>query len=191
MRAWKVAVPIAAIASLVSCSPQSYEDCVLEALEGGVQGDVAAGLIAQACRDKFPIGANDKQLSSSQKANLTGRGGPVGGSWSGSLYNGNQDVTVTEVEIRVTTTIGGEETARSYRAVVHVSPFATEPMIFTIDYGKGRVFHTPMGHADYSMKCVGFIVTLQRGAEWAATGKVTQKIPDDFPTADKVSVRKL
>ena len=25
-----------------------------------------------------------------------------------------------------------------------------EPMIFTIDYGKGRVFHTPMGHAEYS-----------------------------------------
>ena len=25
-----------------------------------------------------------------------------------------------------------------------------EPMIFTIGYGKGRVFHTPMGHAEYS-----------------------------------------
>jgi type 1 glutamine amidotransferase len=62
-----------------------------------------------------------------------------------------------------------------------------EPMIFTIDYGKGRVFHTPMGHADYSMKCVGFITTLQRGTEWTATGKVTLPIPDDFPTADKVS----
>jgi len=34
-------------------------------------------------------------------------------------------------------------------------------------------------------------VTLQRGAEWAATGKVTQKVPDDFPTADKVSIRKV
>jgi type 1 glutamine amidotransferase len=64
-----------------------------------------------------------------------------------------------------------------------------EPMMMTIDYGKGRVFHTPMGHADYSMKCVGFIVTLQRGAEWAATGKVTQAIPDDFPTRDKTSSR--
>lgn len=36
-----------------------------------------------------------------------------------------------------------------------------EPMIMTIQYGKGRVFHTPMGHADYSMKCVGFITTFQ------------------------------
>jgi type 1 glutamine amidotransferase len=66
---------------------------------------------------------------------------------------------------------------------------AHEPMIFTIDYGKGRVFHTPMGHANYSLKCVGFITTLQRGAEWAATGKVTQKVPEDFPSKDKTSSR--
>ncbi len=66
-----------------------------------------------------------------------------------------------------------------------------EPMMFTVDYGKGHVFQTPLGHTDYSMECVGFIITFQRAAEWAATGKVTQtKIPDDFPTADKVSQRK-
>lgn len=66
-----------------------------------------------------------------------------------------------------------------------------EPMIFTVEYGKGRVFHTPMGHAEYSQECVGFIATLQRGTEWAATGKVTQEIPSDFPTADKESARKF
>jgi len=66
-----------------------------------------------------------------------------------------------------------------------------EPMIFTIDYGKGRVFHTPMGHGNDSQECVGFITTLQRGAAWAATGKVTLPIPDDFPTADKLSQRKF
>lgn len=66
-----------------------------------------------------------------------------------------------------------------------------EPMIFTVEYGKGRVFHTPMGHGNDSQECVGFITTLQRGAEWAATGKVTTKIPSDFPTADKVSSRKF
>ncbi len=64
-----------------------------------------------------------------------------------------------------------------------------EPMIFTVQLGEGRVFHTPMGHADYSMRCVGFLTTLLRGAEWAATGQVTQAIPDDFPTADEVRSR--
>ena len=43
-----------------------------------------------------------------------------------------------------------------------------EPMIMTIDYGKGRVFHTPMGHADYSMECVGYITTFVRGTQWCA-----------------------
>ena len=66
-----------------------------------------------------------------------------------------------------------------------------EPMLFTINYGKGRVFHTPMGHAEYSQECVGFITTLQRGTEWAATGKVALPIPADFPSADKVSSRKF
>jgi len=66
-----------------------------------------------------------------------------------------------------------------------------EPMIMTIEYGKGRVFHTPMGHGNYSQECVGFIATFKRGAEWAATGKVTQELPSDFPTADDVKSRKF
>jgi uncharacterized protein len=66
-----------------------------------------------------------------------------------------------------------------------------EPMIITIDYGKGRVFHTPMGHGNDSEECVGFITTLVRGTEWAATGKVTLPIPSDFPTAGKTSQRKF
>ena len=41
----------------------------------------------------------------------------------------------------------------------------------------------------WHVACAGFAVTLQRGTEWAATGKVTQKIPADFPTAEKTSVR--
>lgn len=65
-----------------------------------------------------------------------------------------------------------------------------EPMLITLDYGKGRVFHTPMGHADYSVECVGFIVSLNRGVEWAATGQVSQtELPDDFPTAEQSSKR--
>jgi type 1 glutamine amidotransferase len=61
-----------------------------------------------------------------------------------------------------------------------------EPMIWTMMYGKGRVFHTPMGHDLDGMRCIGFVTTLLRGTEWAATGKVTIPIPDNFPK-DKVS----
>ncbi len=65
-----------------------------------------------------------------------------------------------------------------------------EPMLMTIRYGKGRVFHTTLGHDVAAMQCVGFITTLQRGTEWAASGKVTVKVPKDFPTATASSVRK-
>ncbi|HIJ70442.1 MAG TPA: hypothetical protein HPP87_03660 [Planctomycetes bacterium] len=70
-----------------------------------------------------------------------------------------------------------------------------EPILFTVGYGKGRAFNTALGHASEpplnAIECVGFITTFQRGAEWAATGNVTQPIPQDFPTATKVSIRKL
>ena len=71
-----------------------------------------------------------------------------------------------------------------------------EPMLMALSYGKGRVFHTTLGHVGPketppypSLSCIGFITTLQRGAEWAATGKVNQTVPKDFPTADRISVR--
>src|SRR5262249_41455438 len=62
-----------------------------------------------------------------------------------------------------------------------------EPMIWTVAYGKGRVFHTPMGHDAEAIRCVGFVATVQRGTEWAATGKVTLPLPDNFPGPDKPS----
>lgn len=71
-----------------------------------------------------------------------------------------------------------------------------EPLVFTVDYGKARIFHIMLGHCgptledNPAMQCVGFQTLMLRGAEWAATGKVTQKVPDDFPTAEAVSLRK-
>lgn len=66
-----------------------------------------------------------------------------------------------------------------------------EPVLFTISFGEGRIFHTVLGHAGSeektpAMKCAGFITTLQRGAEWAATGTVTLAIPENLPNAASV-----
>jgi type 1 glutamine amidotransferase len=66
-----------------------------------------------------------------------------------------------------------------------------EPMLMLVDYKKGRVFHTTLGHDDYSIESVGFIISFLRGTEWAATGKVTIPIPEDFPTADNSTSRKF
>ncbi|MEM8765682.1 MAG: ThuA domain-containing protein [Bacteroidota bacterium] len=56
------------------------------------------------------------------------------------------------------------------------------PVLMVVDYGKGRVFHTTLGHDTEAFENVGFITSFLRGVEWAATGKVTLVIPKDFPT---------
>jgi type 1 glutamine amidotransferase len=64
-----------------------------------------------------------------------------------------------------------------------------EPQLMVLSFGKGRIFHTTFGHDLVALSSVDFVVTLQRGVEWAATGNVTQKVPATFPTADTVSYR--
>jgi uncharacterized protein len=64
-----------------------------------------------------------------------------------------------------------------------------EPQLMVLRYGQGRVFHTTLGHDVTGISSMDFVVTLQRGTEWAATGSVTQKVPATFPTADTVSYR--
>jgi type 1 glutamine amidotransferase len=64
-----------------------------------------------------------------------------------------------------------------------------QPMLMAIDYGQGRCFHTTLGHDTPAFEGVGFITTFTRGCEWAASGKVTQNVPSDFPTAEAVSSR--
>lgn len=56
----------------------------------------------------------------------------------------------------------------------------SEPMALTLEYGKGRIFHTPLGHvwpgsADQraSINDPQFKILVARGTEWAATGAVT------------------
>lgn len=80
-----------------------------------------------------------------------------------------------------------------------------EPIAWTTNYGKGRVFVTVLGHVmkeefknainginscenkNEAIYSVGFQTLFARGAEWAATGKVTTKIPDNFPSEKESS----
>ena len=73
-----------------------------------------------------------------------------------------------------------------------------EPMTWEVKYGQGRVVVTSMGHlwggdtragrVD-SLQCVGFQTVLNRSCEYAATGKVTLPVPQNFPGPDKVSLK--
>lgn len=54
------------------------------------------------------------------------------------------------------------------------------PMLWTLDYGKGKIFVTALGHDAPAIKTPAFIVTFTRGAEWAATGQVTLPVPPEM-----------
>lgn len=55
-----------------------------------------------------------------------------------------------------------------------------EPLIWTVNYGLGRVFQTALGHDVKAMQSAGFRLTLARGTEWAATDTVTIPVPPDL-----------
>jgi uncharacterized protein len=59
-------------------------------------------------------------------------------------------------------------------------PGKDEPMLWTLQYGQGRVFATMLGHDAPAVNTPAFVTTFTRGAEWAATGNVTLPIPADM-----------
>jgi hypothetical protein len=82
--------------------------------------------------------------------------------------------------------IATDELYRSFRLLPGVRVLATafddpklggtgkdEPILWTLSCGKGRVFHTALGHNLAAIQETGFMSTFARGTEWAATGKVT------------------
>ncbi|MGQ1788390.1 DUF6807 family protein [Saccharicrinis sp. GN24d3] len=66
-----------------------------------------------------------------------------------------------------------------------------EPVMFEGKLGKGRTFFLVLGHDVKSMRNLGFKTLLQRGSEWAATGKVKQKLPHELTLKRKTSENKL
>jgi type 1 glutamine amidotransferase len=57
------------------------------------------------------------------------------------------------------------------------------PLVWTNRYGEGRVFATGIGHGPEAVSHSSFQGLFTRGAEWAATGKVTLELPEGFGEA--------
>nr|PZN65319.1 MAG: trehalose utilization [Pseudomonadota bacterium] len=64
-----------------------------------------------------------------------------------------------------------------------------EPQLLVVSYGRGRVFHTTLGHDPVGLASADFVVTFQRGTEWAASGEVTLRVPAGFPGTDQPLLR--
>lgn len=196
---------------------QNWPVAINEALEYRLKTGKIGLVIVHAANNAFGgwkeynrmIGMGWRGASGGDRLTFSDAGKPVKtpsgkGDGSGHRYTGPFSVTVRDAEHPVTKGMPSEwmhnrdelyDNMRGPIENVHVLATAYskgtkehEPMIWTVAYEKGRVFHTPMGHDVGAMHCVGFVATLLRGTEWAATGRVTQSLPGDFPTADKISV---
>ncbi len=53
----KPALIFIAVFTLTACQPETYEECLLKNLKG-IDGDLAATLVADACRKQFPLPEN-------------------------------------------------------------------------------------------------------------------------------------
>ena len=69
------------------------------------------------------------------------------------------------------------------------------PVEWVVNYGKGRVYNSSMGHLwrgetyPPAYRCIGFQTTVIRATEWLATKKVTYPVPDNFPTKNSISLK--
>ena len=97
------------------------------------------------------------------------------------------DVTIADTENPITKGLKGfntddelyaklQGTAEVKWLVTAESDFSnkTEPLLFTHEYGKGRVILNQFGHDRKAMKPVEVQTMIVRGIEWAATGKVSE-----------------
>ncbi|MCC7154729.1 MAG: ThuA domain-containing protein [Bryobacterales bacterium] len=59
-------------------------------------------------------------------------------------------------------------------------PGLDHPVLWTTQWGQGRVFVNALGHDGPAVQTPAFVATFTRGAEWAATGAVTLPVPESM-----------
>lgn len=124
-----LALAALAVGYLFWIQPKTFEDCILKSMPG-TTSDTVALMITKSCREKFPdsppVHPNVRALNVYEKLNISGRAGlDAGPLFGGTLYNGNDNLTITQVEVQITTTIGAKSQSRAYNAKVMIPPKST------------------------------------------------------------------
>ncbi len=129
-RATAVPLILFAVALLISpgqsganqTAPVNYAQCVKAAKKAA--GNTAASEAARSCLEKFPGKApEDENLTAEALGKLDADGGSGYGIFSGSIYNGNSDYTVTQVTLLLTPIPAGSSLiTREYNIDVTVQP---------------------------------------------------------------------
>ncbi|MFH1025685.1 MAG: hypothetical protein V1764_03310 [Nitrospirota bacterium] len=125
--------------------PSNYDECIVESMKG-VTSDVAARAIIQSCQKKFPVKKpTDSELPSQALAKITGRAGLSFGSFRGSIYNGNNDYTITQITIVLipkgnTHPADDFHNAKQYNVYVTVLPLTNSNFTVSVDSGDNEEF---------------------------------------------------
>jgi hypothetical protein len=132
-------------------SPKDYDDCILRNMKG-VDSDLGASQIQASCRKKFPEGSEyrlkERDLEPIEILSLDGRAGlRYGNRYSGNIYNGNKNTTITSVTVKVTAKSGEKESSREYKVDVKILPLTTSDFGFDIVVGEKG--------SDYSWGIIG------------------------------------
>ncbi|WP_262460781.1 hypothetical protein [Alloalcanivorax balearicus] len=117
-------------------SPKDYDDCILKNMKG-VDSDLGASEIRGSCRKKFPKGSEyrfkERDLEPIEIISLDGRAGlRFGNRYSGNIYNGNKNTTITSVTVKITAKVGEKESSREYKTDVKILPLTTSDFGFDI-----------------------------------------------------------
>lgn len=104
-------IPLAILASIIFISPvqsdasptglSNFTHCLKESRKS--LGSTSVQEISRICREQFPKKRpKDRDLPSDVLNRLDADGGPAYGTFSGSLFNGNADYTITQVTLHLT-----------------------------------------------------------------------------------------
>jgi len=107
--------------------PDNYEECILESMKG-VTSDTAAREIRSACHRKFSKQTSNKiatDLSAYELSRITGTGEVYvlsdGDYFRVELYNGNGDITIDKLTIRLIAINGKTRTSNDYEYDLHTA----------------------------------------------------------------------
>ena len=105
---WALVATLGLVTGCEDTKPKSLEDCLIQGLKG-VTSDQAAKTITYACTQKFPKPEKAAMaLDYTALAKLKAEFRPIGGTMlDGSLYNGNQDLQLSTVNVSVRVSTNG------------------------------------------------------------------------------------
>lgn len=154
MNKTKAVVIALAMCWSVACKrePSNFNDCILHSVKSGMS-EQAVELVTMACREKFPEEEDYPnnalaELPDEARKKLTGHFGPsIGSTWSGNIYNANEDWTVEEVTLLLTphtdmfdTGMAVEEPPERYRVSVRVPPLSNSEFSLSVNLRRDQAF---------------------------------------------------